>query len=285
MGKLVNNALIFLSIVMPLKLRIYIFFLYKHRYPVSFSSPTTWSEKIQCRKLTLGVSDSILADKFEVRKYVEDKVGSHILIPLLGVYDQLTEDDLQSLPCDAVIKTTHGSGAQHIHFLSKGCDFDAVISKFRAALNDSYRGSFFGETHYDMIHRRVIAEKKLDFGGDSPPDFKFHVFKNKETTTWILQVDFDRFTDHKRNYYDTELNLLDLKVIYENGSFDLPEANVIVKMADIAIKLNDTNCYSRVDLYLHEGQIFFGEITLTPGSGFERFSNKSYDVALGKLWQ
>ncbi|MCG6280989.1 ATP-grasp fold amidoligase family protein [Vibrio diabolicus] len=279
-----NYLLKLISIVLPLKARIYLFFLYKHGYPVSFRTPKTWSEKIQCRKLILNSNDGIFADKFKVREYVEKTVGPDILIPLLGVYDELSLDDLKKLPSDVVLKTTHGSGVKHIHFLSDRCNFADVVEKFRSALNDSYRGWFFGETHYDTIERRVIAEQKLDFEGDSPPDFKFHVFNNEGEVTWVLQVDFDRFTDHKRNFYDSELNLLDLRVIYANGIFDMPAPAIVKDMAHVAVKLNGSRKYSRVDLYLHKDKIYFGEITLTPDSGFGKFSDRSHDIEMGKLW-
>ncbi|WP_217528910.1 ATP-grasp fold amidoligase family protein [Vibrio metschnikovii] len=273
-----------LSKIVPIKARIYLFFLYKQGYHLSFSKPNTLSEKIQRRKLILGNFEASLADKYKVRSYVESVVGPDVLIPLVGVYNKLDSDVLSNIPSDAVIKTTHGSGSKHIHFMTDNCNHSEVIHKFELALTDSYVGSFLGETHYDLIERKIIIERKLDFGGESPPDYKFHILRNGSYIDWFLQVDFDRFTNHKRNYYDSKLNLLDLQVIYDNGDFQLPSFDNINKMSEIAIKLNRDMPYSRVDLYLVDNKVYFGEITLTPGSGFEKFSNRFFDEYYGSLW-
>ncbi|WP_060983146.1 ATP-grasp fold amidoligase family protein [Vibrio splendidus] len=279
-----KKLLFLFSKLIPVKARIYLFFLYKQGYHLNFSSPKTLSEKIQRRKLTLGDFEASLADKYKVRRYVENIAGSDVLIPIVGVYDKLTYGILKTIPSDAVIKTTHGSGEKHIHFMTDDCNYSQVINKFELALKDSYVGSFFGETHYDLIERKVIIERKLDFRGESPPDYKFHILRNRNSTDWFLQVDFDRFSNHKRNYYDSDLNLLDLQVIYDRGDFDIPSLDDINKMAQLAIKLNGTMPYSRVDMYLVDGRVYFGEITLTPGSGFEKFSNRTFDKYYGSLW-
>jgi hypothetical protein len=265
-------------------LRIYIFFFLKHRYFLSFNNPTTFSEKIQLRKLSLSQSEADLADKFKVREYVEQIIGKNYLIPLIGVFDELSTDTLTNLPLNSVIKTNHGSGVNHIHFFNENSNINEVLGQFTQSLKEDYKGALLGETHYSLIDRKIIVEELLDFGSDSPPDFKFHIFNNKGAITWFLQVDFDRFINHRRNYYDSDLMLLNLRVIYDNGHFELPNKSKISQMADLAIKLNNQYTYSRIDLYLHADNVFFGEITLTPGSGFERFSSKELDKSFGVLW-
>lgn len=273
-----------LDVVLPIKFRIFIFFWYKQGYMLNFCKPTKFSEKIQIRKLSLSQKDADLADKFKVREYVAKQIGKQYLIPLVGVFKQFTPEIFNSLPTNSVIKTTHGSGANHIHFLSPDSKSAEIVTQFNNALNEDYVGSFFGETHYDLIERNIIVESKLVYNGSSPPDYKFHVFKKNNEVNWFLQIDFDRFIDHKRNYYDSNLNLLNLEVIYPSGEFLLPPNEIIYKMSRLAIILNGNLNYSRIDLYLHNDKIYFGEITLTPGSGFEKFSNKKYELVFGKLW-
>lgn len=270
--------------IIPLKIRILIFFRFKQGYFFNFNSPKTFSEKIQLRKLQLSKADAELADKYKVRSYVEKRIGNQYLIPLVGVYDKLSLEVLNHIPENTVIKTNHGSGGSHLHFFSTRSNKPKVLEQFHKALNENYVGSLLGETHYELIDRKIIIEEELDFSGDSPPDYKFHIFRKNNEINWVLQIDFDRFKDHKRNYYDSDLNLLDLEVIYKNGNFELPQKIIIDKMANLAIKLNDKYLYSRIDLYLHNNNIFFGEITLTPGSGFEKFSSKAIDILFGDLW-
>lgn len=137
--------------------------------------------------------------------------------------------------------------------------------------------------HYASIPRKIIIEEKIGVV-NLPADFKFHVFENNGHPKWFLQIDNGRYTNHIRNYYDSTLRLLELQVLHPNGEYQLPEACYIEKMSNLALKLADSLSYARVDFYLVKDKIYFGEITLTPGSGFEKFSDKEVDVEWGKYW-
>lgn len=52
----------------------------------------------------------MMADKYEVRKYIAEKIGEEYLIPLLGVWDKFKEIDLDKLPNEFVLKPNHTSG-------------------------------------------------------------------------------------------------------------------------------------------------------------------------------
>ena len=47
------------------------------------------------------------ADKYEVRKLIEEKIGSSYLVPLLGVYDHAEEINPETLPNQFVLKPNH----------------------------------------------------------------------------------------------------------------------------------------------------------------------------------
>ncbi len=55
-----------------------------------------------------------MVDKFEVRKYIADKIGEEYLIPLIGVYDSFEEIDFEVLPNQFVLKPNHTSGNVYI---------------------------------------------------------------------------------------------------------------------------------------------------------------------------
>ena len=52
-------------------------------------------------------------------------------------------------------------------------------------------------------------------------------------------------------------------------------------MITIAEKLAKPFIFVRVDLYVIQNKIYFGELTFHPDSGFTIFSNKKYDYELG----
>ena len=54
----------------------------------------------------------------------------------------------------------------------------------------------------------------VDESGYELKDYKFFCF---DGVPRLVQIDFDRYTNHKRNVYDTEWNLLDLLIKFLKG--------------------------------------------------------------------
>jgi len=264
---------------LPIKARISRKFFKQHNYKMDWDSPSTFNHYIQQRKLSISSLETRLADKYTVRNYVKELIGEEYLIPLQAAYDSVDDIEFDLSAKDIVIKTNHGSGTEHLEVFPTKLNLQDITQKFKIALKEKYEGIFFGEFQYKNITPKLLVEQKI--GNESvPEDYKFHIFKKDGQVKWILQIDFDRFTDHKRNYYDMDLKLLPLNVLYKNGDFTLPDASKVNEMADLAIKLADKFRYIRVDLYLVDNKIYFGEMTFTPENGFAAFSDKNFD----KVW-
>ena len=71
---------------------------------------------------------------------------------------------------------------------------------------------------------------------------------------------------------------------YGNYSEDVACPKHFEEMKKIAEKLSEGFDQVRVDLYVIEDKIYFGEMTFTNGSGFEVIVPDNYDFELGKLW-
>jgi len=282
--KITKKTILLLIRLLPLKIRIFIFFYLRHGYLMSWKDPNTYSELIQIRKLSLGVTHALYADKYKVRNYVTETIGDQYLIPLVGAYDRLTLEILNRFEGENVIKTNHGSGLKHLEFIPSKLTNEEIVEKFNKALMDDYVGGLMGETQYSHIERKIIVERKLASENKAPDDFKFHVFRNGGDIRWFLQVDFGRFEDQCRNMYDSDLNLISGFVALPSGDYKLPAHEYLVEMISVAKKLAEPFDYSRVDLYLSGRRIYFGEITLTPGSGFRRLTEKAMEVEWGRLW-
>ncbi|WP_318406932.1 ATP-grasp fold amidoligase family protein [Photobacterium leiognathi] len=269
--------------VIPKSLLIRIYFLYKHHTFLSIKNPKKFSELIQRRKFNLIKEYSSLSDKYVVRSYVSDKIGKNYLIPLIGVYNNVNEIDYNLLPSSFVMKTNFGSGNSHIEIVKdkKNIDYEKLKKKFSLALDLSYRGSLLGENHYDLIERKIIVEQFINNNGNDIEDFKFHIFNSKDG---FLQIDFDRFTKHKRNLYDFNWEALPYGLLYPSGVYTLPDLELLNKMKEVAFKLSEGFDYVRVDLYLVNGQVLFGEMTFTPGSGFETFTDVKAEFKYGSMW-
>ncbi len=86
-------------------------YLLKNGVKPDLVNPKEFMEKILWLKLYYyKESYGNFVDKYEVRSYVENKIGKEYLNDFFGVYDSVDSIDFNSLPCQFVMKGTHGSG-------------------------------------------------------------------------------------------------------------------------------------------------------------------------------
>ena len=245
----------------------------------------TYTEKMQWEKLfDNDPRKTLLADKYRVRDWVSEKIGEQYLIPLIGVWTDAKDIDFEKLPLSFVLKTNCGSG-------------DVVIIKDRSELsgNDILRiksrlnfylhydcGCNSFEFHYSKIPPRIICEDLLVFPGADVPDYKFLCFDGQPYFCW---VDIGRYHNHKRNVYDLKWNLQPWnQKDYGNSEELIEKPKNFDKMIELVSILSQGFSHVRVDLYNIEGKIYFGEMTFTNGSGFEKIYPREADLMLGELW-
>ncbi|MGF1788926.1 glycosyltransferase [Photobacterium swingsii] len=274
---------------MPSSLSTYIRAVYCLRYFPNFKKPKTFNEKIQHRKLTSKDDTfSLYSDKFEVKKYVKSVVGEEFLIETFYVGPTISPKIIQDtidIKGSIVCKTTHDSGSV---FLLDASSTTKEIDNASIILNQEVKNDYgkkSGELWYGKITPRIIIEKQLICESGNLADYKFHVFNHDGNTTVILHIDFDRFNNHNRSWFDEELNWLPFSMGYPNIKTNIDKPENYSKMLEVAKKIGHLFNYARVDLYNVNGQIYFGEITFAHGSGYERFSSKYHDRWMGNFWK
>lgn len=265
--------------------KLYLSILYRCRMGkwIEWENPQTFTEKIQWLKLYNRRSEyTTMVDKYEVKKYVADRVGEQCIIPTIGVWDSVDEIDFDALPDKFVLKTTHGGGGGGVVICRDKRTFDIEMAKNKLAQSlkaDIYR--YYREWPYKKVPRRIIAEKLIQVPDKKDlRDYKFFCFNGKPL---YLKVDYDRFTDHHANYYDMKWNLLPF------GEAALPPVESHIeycppnfdKMIEIAVALSKGQPFLRVDLYNVEGKIYFGEMTFFPASGLGAFTDEEWDTRIG----
>lgn len=258
----------------------------RHGEPLDWNNLQTYSEKMQWEKLfNYDERKIICTDKYRVREWVEQRLGGEYLIPLLGVWDRAEDIDFDKLPNQFVLKTNCSSG-DVIIVKDKSMLTKNDIKGYRKKLN-YYLDMQFGyntcELHYNQIKPKIIAETFIECSGSDLPDYKFLCFEGKPYFCW---VDIDRYHGHKRNVYDMEWNLQD----WHQYNYGISKEGVekpanFEKMVKIATTLCKGFHHVRVDLYDISGKIYFGEMTFTNSSGFEKIEPKSADFMLGELWK
>lgn len=266
------------SIMIRLQFRI------KMGYWPNLHHPKTYSEKLQVYKLKYR--NPVICqcvDKYEVRRYVKDKGLGYILNELYGAYDSPGEIDFGKLPSKYVAKTTDGTGGQDIMIVRdkeyvNEIDFKKFIGS-RLGKKDVNPGR---EWAYTGIEKpRIIIEKLLGNGADIE-DFKFMCFNGKFRVLWI---DKDRYTNHKRGFWDENLRFMP-EVSSDYDTFERPceLPSNISEMIAVAEKLSEDFPHVRIDLYNIDGKIVFGEMTFYPLSGYVRYKPDAFDYKLGEYF-
>ena len=246
-------------------------------------NPKTYSEKMQWQKAyDHNPIYTKLADKYAVRDYVKEKVGEQYLIPLLGRWDRFEDIDFDTLPNQFVLKCNHDCASVIICRDKSTFDKEAARAKLTKSLKRNYYYGY-AEWQYKDIIPCIIAEKYLhDVNSEELCDYKFQCFSGKP---YSCRIDIGRFTDHRRNVYDMEWNLLPWqKGHYHNSDEAIDKPENYEEMVWVAERLSDGLRQVRVDLYNVGGRVYFGELTFTNGGGFEVFVPEEYDRVLGDMW-
>lgn len=255
----------------------YLLFIYKHRYLPSFRKPTTLNEKVNAIKLYSRYElRALVVDRVKVREYVKSLSPDCELIPIVWTGKKLSTEDFKKLPPKFVVKANHGSGMVKLCTKSQ-VNVDSLNAIFEEWLNIDY-SSLGREWFYRDVDRLIIIEEMLNFSGDTPPDYKFFATRGN---VFLVQLDLDRFKGHKRNVYDRDFNLLDIKIKRNNGPL-LEKPSVYNRAREIAEQLSVDFDFIRVDLYLIDDKVYFGELTNVPGNGFEKIYPKKADYDLAK---
>lgn len=246
-------------------------------YSFDLKNPKTFNEKLNYLKLhyrnDLG---QIVADKVAVRDYVKESIGEQYLIPLIGVYDSATEINFETLPHKFALKTNHGSGWNLICADKTTLNWSEEVKKLNKWLD---KNAFYlsREWQYKNIVPKLICEELLEY---EIKDYKVFCSGGKPV---YIQVDSDRFSNHERTLFTTSWEETDIQIRYPKITKQVERPAHLDEMLMLSEKLAAPFCFCRVDLYEHDGNIYFGEITLHPGGGMEPFLNKSQDIEMGEM--
>ncbi|UOE88715.1 hypothetical protein LTQ02_14775 [Vibrio splendidus] len=278
-----------LRIVFGIKGYTYLRFVLTHKYIPSLVKPRSFSEKIIYRKFNVDPKFlSNFVDKYTVRKFVKDTVGEDFLIPLIKVRSHIEPADFQDLPSSFVIKTSNGGGGENVMIVENKSELDLIeICKLFNSYLDIKIGNIVDEHFYDIEEPKILFEKLIKHkNGDYPSDYKIHMF-NGENSKALIQVDSDRFGDHKRSIFDDNLQRLDFEIAPKYDpiaeSYIFPEN--MDELISVARRLAKDFKYVRVDLYNVDGKIYFGELTFCHGSGWEVINPTKSDFLLGSYWE
>lgn len=252
------------------------------RWP-NLDDPELFTEKLQWLKLhDRNPLYTQLTDKHAVKQYVADRIGSDHVVPTIGIWDTPDQIDPASLPASFVLKTTHDSGGTYVCRDKNAIDWaqcQAFLSE-KLAFDYFYHGR---EWPYKDVKRQIIAEPLIEsLGSLSSVEYKLTCFDGKvKNVTLCTGIAHDTFDVRCNDNYDRDLNHLDWWAYYHNAPSEPPMPEQIHDMIRFAEALSAGIPTVRVDFYLVDGRVLFGEMTFYTWSGFIEFTPPEWDGVMG----
>lgn len=277
--------------------KIYLNLIYHHCYGkwINWENPQTFNEKLQWLKIYNRKPEYvIMADKIKAKDWVAQCIGEEYIIPTLGVWNNPDEINFEKLPEKFVLKCNHNSGmGMYICRDKSRMDIKNVKANLKKGLKENYFLSG-REWPYKNISRKIIAEMYMEERGDNPQlrtkdtnhdlsDYKFYCFNGEPKYCQVIR---NRSTKETIDFYDmnwVHQNFVGLTPFIENGKCPVEKPKKIEKMKEICRILSKSIPFVRIDLYVINGRIYFGEITFFPASGFGYFTPNKWAEIMGKL--
>ena len=215
------------------------------------------------------------ADKIKLREYCKDVLGEDICVPIIKVYNNVSEINWDELPNQFVMKCNHGSGMNIICTDKSKLNKVDAINKLNRWMKDdfAFRNGF--EAHYHDIEHKIFVETIL--GNGDIMDYKFWCF-NGEPKLWTIN-NGNGHGDIMYYYMDgSKCNLYGVK---DNESYQKPRR--FQEMVNYANLLSNRFKFVRVDFYEIDGRVFLGELTFTPGAMTFKYKNDDDNIKVGSL--
>jgi len=219
-----------------------------------------------------------IVDKILLRNYSKKKLGKDICVPILKIYNNIDEINLDELPEKFILKCNHGS-AMNI-FCEDKSKFDLLKAKH--TLKDWMKinyGLLRLEYQYMNIKRKVFAEQYLD---KEIINYKFSCFNgNPKFVRVKAKINGSSlYNIYTTNWEKSNIELDDKKYVLSNR-FKKPIN--LKKMIKYSKLLSSGFCYCRVDFYEVNDKLYLSEITFTPFNSYVKYKKKETELYLGKL--
>lgn len=249
---------------------------------LNLDNPATFNEKLQWLKLNNRDALLIkLVDKNTAKGWVADRIGKEYVIPTLGLYDSADDINLEVLPDQFVLKCNHDCGSTLV--CHNKSDFD--IESAKKILNDSLKKNYYWDSRewpYKRIRRCIIAEEFLaDKSASELSDYKVHCFNGVPKLVLVCK-DRHSETGLTEDFFTEKWEHLALRrPAHPNSKETIQKPKQLEEMLSLSRELSKDFPFVRVDWYISNDKLYFGELTFFPASGMSPFVPDSYDNLFG----
>ena len=246
------------------------------------SSPRSFNEHILSSKWRFRGDIELarrVTDKYFFKEWLAEKGFDDLIIPTVGLYNNVEEVRNIIFEENTILKPTHLSGWVLPFHESRKLRVDEISKLKKWLRTDYYRKS--REKTYKGVRKRLICEQLLlNSRNKIPMDYKFFMFLGQPL---MIQVNINRFANHTEQLYSTDWELLEARLTFPRNPVPIDRPATLDTALELASALSSDFSICRVDLYLLPDDVIkAGEITFFPGGGGSKFTPKSADFSLGE---
>lgn len=254
---------------------------------LDWNNPQDLNEKINWLKFNTDLSEwSRLSDKYSVRKYLKERNREDLLVDLYGVWDNPDDIDFNLLPKKFVLKTNHGCGSVILVDNKLTINANEAKKQLKKWINEPF-GIYTAEPQYKFIKLLCIAEQYLEndvANSTSLIDYKVFCL---DGNPYCILVCANRIIGKRTHltFYDLNWNIIP-DILDGDHKMDLvliDKPDCLEELLIAAKQLASGHPEVRVDFYIVNNKIYFGEMTFTSLGGYMNYITPRYLLEMGKL--
>ena len=252
------------------KLSVKFWYRYYFKKRLNLDNPQTLDEKIQWMKLYYYKDNPLVyqcADR--VREYVKERGLEHILNGLIATYKSPEEINWNVLPNRFVLKWNFGCGGNVICFDKNKINKEKAVHELKV-FQKTKAHLICAEPQYKM-EKVLLCEDFIEAeDGGTPADYKFYCFNGEAK---YVMCCYGRSENQKPSFYFFFF-IWKLQRFNKMGKeapegFTMPKPEGMDELFHYAEVLSSPFPFVRADFYLEKGKAYFGELTFTPGGGYD----------------
>ncbi len=251
---------------------------------LNLDNPKTLNDKLNWLKLyNHDPLYTRLVDKYEVKKYVAERIGEKYIIPTYGVWEHFDDIDFDSLPMQFILKCTHDSGTFVIVEDKEKLNKEEAKEKLESALKNNFY-YLCREWPYKNVKPRIIAEKYFDsLGKPESIEYKTTCFNGKVGFVTICGgIPHAEFEKRTNDHFTVDFEHMPWYSFYKHAKVRPEKPEQWDELINVCEKLAANIPYVRVDCYIIDGQIYFGEMTFYTWGGHIEFTPPEWNEKLGE---
>ena len=249
-------------------------------------NPVTLNEKLLKLKLEEYRDSELVrkcADKYRVREYVRERGLESCLNAIEAVYDRAEDIDWDALPHSFAMKWNFGCSYNIICRSKDQLDKKAAKRQMEKWGREPF-WAYYSELQYRGVDKKIIVEEYIGSPEGLPPeDYKFYCFHGHARCVMVCagrEEGWPRFY-----FFDRKFQLMRINHDGKEApdDFSLPKPQRVEEAFEIADRLSWGFPFVRVDLYLTERGVRFGEMTFTPSAALDNKRLPETDLLFGSM--